>query len=308
MKFTPPISPLFDHSDYCIDIQRSDLVDEVISGNKWYKLKYVMDKVADVGARQVLTFGGAFSNHIVATAAMGARKGISTVGVIRGDELSAQSNPTLRKAVSLGMKLDFVSREDYQRRLDQDYHAELAERHGYFYLVPEGGAHYLGVNGCMEMIDERAEQYDVVACAAGTGTMASGLAAALPDHVELWVFPVLKGGAFILDEMKRLLMQLYWDEEVVAEKLKKVKLLDSYHFGGYGKVTDELVEWINDVMKTKNTPLDPIYTAKAAWGLQLEMANSNSSLSNALLIHSGGLQGVEGFNEMRQNAGKTTIG
>lgn len=307
MKFTPPITSLFENADYRIDIQRSDLVDDDISGNKWYKLKYLMDKVADVGADQILTFGGAFSNHIVATAAMGARKGISTVGVIRGDELNASSNPTLRKASALGMKLDFVSREDYMRRLDRDFHEELARRHGYFYLVPEGGAHYLGVNGCMEMLDKRAEKYPVVACAAGTGTMASGLAAALPDQIQLWVFPVLNGGAFIRDEMKRLLMQLYWDKEIVEEKMKKVRIFDSYHFGGYGKVDDELVAWINQIKSETGVPLDPIYTAKAAWGLQNELMNANSSTSEALLIHSGGLQGIEGFNELRSQSGKSII-
>lgn len=268
---------------------------------------YLMDKVADVGARQILTFGGAFSNHIIATAAMGARKGIPTVGVIRGDELTEDSNPTLRKAESYGMKLDFVSRDDYMRRLDNEYHGELAQRHGHFYLVPEGGAHYLGVNGCMEMIDERSSNYSVVACAAGTGTMASGLAAALPDQVQLWVFPVLKGGAFIRDEMKRLLMQLYWDEEVVEEKMKKVSVFDAYHFGGYGRVTDELVAWINQIKSETSVPLDPIYTAKAAWGLQSELQHSNSSTNKALLIHSGGLQGIEGFNEMRSQSGKSII-
>jgi 1-aminocyclopropane-1-carboxylate deaminase len=137
--------------------------------------------------------------------------------------------------------------------------------------------------------------------------MASGLAAALPDHVELWVFPVLKGGAFIHGEMKRLLMQLYWDEEVVEEKLEKVRIFDHYHFGGYGKVNDKLVAWINRVKTDNSIPLDPIYTAKAAWGLQTELACDNSSISKALLIHSGGLQGVEGFNEMRSKKGKSTI-
>lgn len=165
----------------------------------------------------------------------------------------------------------------------------------------------MAVNGCMKMLDERAHNYDVIACSAGTGTMASGLAAALPAKQKLWVFPALKGGLFIRDEMKRLLMQLYWDDEVVEEKMSRVEVFDQYHFDGYGKVPENLVQWINEVKKMAAVPLDPIYTSKAAWGLKHELEKRNSESISALLIHSGGLQGIDGFNQMQERKERLQI-
>jgi 1-aminocyclopropane-1-carboxylate deaminase len=189
-------------------IKRDDLINPVISGNKWRKLRHNLREAALHDHHTVLTFGGAFSNHIAATAHACRNAGLDSIGIIRGDELKDEElNSTLREAKNKGMELHFVSREAYRRKTESEFLEELKTQHGRFYAVPEGGANGLGVKGCAELLPEVDEHYDAVCCAAGTGTTLAGLRISLPEGKQLLGFPALKGGAFLLDEVSRLMAE-----------------------------------------------------------------------------------------------------
>ena len=182
----------FEKRNIRLYIKRDDLIDSEVSGNKWRKLKFNIEQVKALKKEGVLTFGGAFSNHLIATASACHKAGIQSVGIVRGNELNENSNETLRNCSQLGMKLKFVTREEYRLRYDKMYQNELCVEFENHYVVPEGGANFYGMIGCQEIIKEIDIDYDVLLVAQGTSTTSCGLLLGLPDGVKLHVVPALK--------------------------------------------------------------------------------------------------------------------
>lgn len=268
-----------------LTMKREDLLHPNISGNKFRKLKYNIIFAKENGFETLLTFGGAYSNHIAATAAAGQEYGIKTIGVIRGDELAGTSNPTLDFAKSCGMQLHFVPREDYRKKNKPDFIEQLHSKFGDFYLVPEGGTNQLAVKGCEEILTEDDAKFTHIICAVGTGGTISGLINSALPHQKVIGFPALK--ADLSDEILTFAREGNW------------QLVNDYHFGGYGKVTTELVHFMNDFYERTGILLDPVYTAKMVFGVT-DLAGKGYFEPGAsiLMIHTGGLQGVAGMNEL----------
>lgn len=275
------------------DVLRLDLIDPIISGNKWYKLKYNLLKVMEENRKhpevhcKLLTFGGAFSNHIHATAAAGSHFQITTIGIIRGEEPQHWSH-TLRDAQRMGMQLEFITRSAYAEKDTDDFKSWLYEQYGHVHIVPEGGSNYLGINGCMDILNGlQLDSYDAIVCAMGTGTTVAGLLLSTPEHIQLYGIPVLKNGAFLKGEVQKQLNYFLIDEEAVSETMQRFSLFDEYHFGGYGHFNDELLAYIDLMHLEHGLPLDRVYTAKAIHAIEhQELANKR-----VLFIHTGGLQG-----------------
>lgn len=266
-------------------VKREDLIHSEISGNKWRKLKYNVNEYFRGDFKCIVTFGGAFSNHIFATAAVGAMLGIPTIGIIRGEEVD---NPTLNKAKSNGMKLRFVSRANYKLKELSGPFKNLIKDLDKPFVIPEGGANIFGLQGCTEIISDF--EFDVVTCACGTGNTMSGIISSLNSHQKAIGFPALKGAEFLNEE--------------IASNLKSLDAFNSnwmlnfdYHFGGYAKSKPELIEFLNLFWESHNLKLDPIYTGKAMFGLFDLIKSGAIQNKRILFIHTGGLQGIKGFEE-----------
>lgn len=267
-------------------IKREDLIHPFVSGNKFRKLKYNLLQAKAENKEIVLTFGGAFSNHIAAVAYAGKEQDFKTIGIIRGDELldKWEENPTLKFAHENGMHFEFVSREDYRLKSEISFIEKLKQKFGDFYLVPEGGTNELAVKGCEEILTEEDSDFNYVCCAVGTGGTISGLINSAGENQRILGFPALKGD-FLQDEIRIFAKKDNWN------------LISDYHFGGYGKVNLELIEFINSFFEETNVPLDPIYTGKMVFGV-IDLIHKDYFPENSkiLLIHTGGLQGIEGMN------------
>lgn len=262
------------------------LIHTFISGNKYRKLKYNLEKAKDLKNDTILSFGGAYSNHIAATAFAGKFYGFRTVGIIRGEELvdKVDSNPTLKFAKGCGMQFKFVDRETYRHKTEVDFVDSLKAEFGDFYLVPEGGTNLLAVQGCEEILNENDSDFDFICCSIGTGGTISGVINASKSHQKILGFPALKGD-FIREDIRKFATKDNWD------------LITDYHFGGYGKIKPELIAFINDFKKRYNIPLDPVYTGKMMYGIfDLIEKRFFPKDSKILAIHTGGLQGIEGMN------------
>jgi 1-aminocyclopropane-1-carboxylate deaminase len=273
-------------NDISLTIKREDLNHPFISGNKLRKLKYNLLQAKAENKNTLLTFGGAFSNHIAAVSYAGKEQGFKTIGVIRGDELfdKIEENPTLKFAQENGMEFEFVSREDYRFKSEISFIEKLKEKFGDFYLVPEGGTNELAVKGCKEILTDEDAVFNYVCCAVGTGGTISGLINSALPHQKILGFPALKGD-FLIDEIRIFAQKDNWE------------LISDYHFGGYGKINLELIEFINAFFDENKVPLDPIYTGKMFFGvIDLISKKYFPPHSKILLIHTGGLQGIEGMN------------
>jgi 1-aminocyclopropane-1-carboxylate deaminase len=265
-------------------VKRDDLIDKNISGNKWRKLKFNIAKAKELGANRILTFGGAYSNHIAATASLASFVDIELHAFIRGEELNPNSNPTLQKASSQGLKLHFISRSEYSEFKKTESVSQLGEEWGNTWIIPEGGANKEGVLGCEEIYRELDQKFDYICLSAGTGTTAAGILKEIKDET-LMVFSALKGGNFLRRDI------LKWQDESF-NKEAQLKLLSNFHFGGYGKVDQNLISFVRSIKDEISLPLDYIYTAKAFYGmLQLIEKREFSKGSKILFYHSGGLQG-----------------
>lgn len=268
-------------------VKRDDLIHSHVSGNKWRKLKYNFQQFHQSKKERIVTFGGAFSNHLLATASACHEKSIDCIGIVRGEELDTESNHLLNECSSLGMKLHFVSRMEYEMRSDKEYLEELAIDFPNSYFIPEGGANYLGIIGCQEILNEIDQKVDEVFIAQGTSTTSCGIL--LNDKCEkLNVVPVLKGYHSI-EEMQNLYSKVGIPRELIEELLAKVIVHSDSHFGGYGKWNDELLAFIDSCYSKYNLLLDKIYTAKAFYALMNEVKTGNSDNKNILFIHTGGL-------------------
>ena len=271
-------------NDYGIElyIKREDVLHDEISGNKFRKLKYNLDEAKRQGKSRLLTFGGAYSNHIAAVAAAGRDYGFETIGVIRGDELALkyQENPTLKKAMQDGMQFYFATRTQYRDKMNVVFLEKLQQQFGDFYVIPEGGTNQLAVKGCEEMLTEEDEVFDFICCAVGTGGTISGIINSLQTHQKALGFPALKGD-FLYDDIRPYVKNQQWD------------LILDYHFGGYAKVSDELRLFIKEFNQKYLITLEPIYTGKMVFGvLDLISKGKFPEKSKILIIHTGGLQGL----------------
>ncbi|MGB5943713.1 MAG: pyridoxal-phosphate dependent enzyme [Leeuwenhoekiella sp.] len=275
-----------------LHLKREDQIDLVVSGNKFRKLKYNLTEAKKQGKRMLLTFGGAFSNHIAAVAKAGMMADFQTVGIIRGEELEKQrenkysENPTLSFAAQCGMQLAFVDRQTYRNKHSIAFLQELTQKYGDCYIIPEGGTNSLAVKGCREILDETDSGFDIICCAAGTGGTAAGLIEASTANQKVLVFSALKGD-FLKDQIAKYTVKTNW------------KLIADYHFGGYGKVSEVLVDYLNHFHRKHHIPLDPIYTGKMIYGLNEMISNGLFSENTRILaVHTGGLQGIAGMNSL----------
>lgn len=267
-------------------IKRDDLIHPIVSGNKFRKLKYNLRQAKAENLGTLLTFGGAYSNHIAAVAFAGKEHGFKTVGIIRGNELQNgfAQNPTLQFAHDCGMQFDFVSRDDYRKKLDVDFIEKLTSKWGRFYAIPEGGTNALAVLGCQEILQEEDSKFDFVCCCVGTGGTISGLINSAQPHQKILGFPALKGD-FLTEEICKFATNDRWE------------LIGDYNFGGYAKISNELVDFINRFLLETGIPLDPIYTGKMVFGvIDLIRKHYFPKNSKILVIHTGGLQGIDGMN------------
>ncbi|WP_293741416.1 1-aminocyclopropane-1-carboxylate deaminase/D-cysteine desulfhydrase [uncultured Pedobacter sp.] len=271
----PPLKNLF--------VKRDDLIDPYISGNKWRKLKYILAKAKDENKTHLVTFGGAYSNHLVATAAAASRSGFTSTAFVRGEEVK---NEMLLLCRLFGMKLIFTDRESYRDKHNLFNSNFAADKQAYF--VDEGGASIEATIGCAEIIDELTVPYDHIFCAAGTGTTAAGLLSGIRQHqlnTNLHIIPVLKGASFIQGEIAQY--------TPVSEHLK---LHLDYHFGGYAKTTPELISFIKTFAAKSGILLDPVYTAKMFYAIQdLAKQGIIGKDEKVLAIHTGGLMGLLGM-------------
>lgn len=264
--------PELDQKDCRAAILRLDKIHPVVSGNKWFKLKYYLREAAKMGVERLVTFGGAYSNHIIATAFAAKEAGFASIGVIRGEK-PQHFSPTLQAALSYGMELIFLSREDFKMKEQAEEVQDLLRGLKNCYIISEGGAGDLGIKGCKEILSlaDNYDTYSHILCAYGTGTMAAGLTTSAVPYQQVIAVPVLKGINSPAGE---------------------------YHFGGYAKKTPELLEFMNDFYKRTGVPTDFVYTGKLMYAfMDLLRRNFFKPGSNILLIHSGGLQGNDSLPE-----------
>ena len=275
---------LCDHN-IILDLRREDLLFPGLSGNKYRKLKYNLQRAREQGARQLLTFGGAFSNHVHATAAAGKAFDFETIGFIRGEELATRPlNPTLAEAREMGMQLVFVSRKDYGKRKDTEFLTALAAAYPQAYILPEGGTNALAVKGCSEILQPEDADYDMVCCAVGTGGTMLGLQQS--GLVPVWGYAALKGLS---------------DPGLLRSG---ATLRTRYHFGGYGTITGELIQFIQEFYEQTGVVLDGVYTGKMLFGIAQDIRSGTiPDGSRILAIHTGGIQGNRGLNTSLQKKG-----
>jgi len=313
--FPPPIqkinSEIARNAGVDLYVLRLDLMHSWVNGNKWFKLKYNLLEAKEKNFRTLLTFGGAYSNHIYATAAAGNLFGFDTVGVIRGEE-RLPLNPTLNFALQQGMQLIYINREMYRQRNTAALHEYLRQRFGEVFIIPEGGSNLNGVRGCTEIVREAmpmagyAYAFDHICVACGTATTLAGIALSLHQKQRAIAFPVLKNAAFLAQEIESLLTN-YLASGLPAPYNSPAswELMYDYHFGGYAKVNDDLLLFSQQFREEHGVPLDYVYTAKMFYGvMDLLQQGFFCKGDRLLLVHTGGLQGNIGMEERLQRFSK----
>lgn len=273
--------PLFKEKGVRVYVKRDDMIHPFISGNKWRKLKHTLEKARAEDKKLLVTFGGAYSNHLLATACAGAKFGFQTIGFVRGEEVN---NPTLMLCKLFGMELRFIDRERYRNK--KEVFVTNFQQDTSAMFIDEGGAGEDAVEGCSELVGELKQNYDHIFCAAGTGTTAAGILRGVQQRgmdTRVHVVPVLKNAGFIGEEIagyvKTVQMQLHLD----------------YHFGGYAKTTPELLDFVSSFAAGTGILLDQVYTGKMFFSAyDLLKRNHFPQGSSILLIHTGGLLGLMG--------------
>jgi 1-aminocyclopropane-1-carboxylate deaminase len=292
----------FPKSQIQIDMKREDLLHELVSGNKLRKLKYNLRAASEQGHHTLLTYGGAYSNHIAATAAAGKLMGFKSIGIIRGEELGKNLNKTLNHNKTLqvahdnGMNFKFVTRSDYRDKHTSTLKAQLEQEFGQFYNIPEGGTNNLAILGTQEILtDHDRDVYDVICVAAGTGGTAAGIIKSAAAHQQVIVFSALQGD-FLRSEIQNLSGKKsfhYYSDDI---------------FGGYGKSNDVLIDFMNTRFRESGIPLEPIYTAKIMYRLeQMVQEGAINGKTRILAIHTGGLQSIHGYNQILQKKKRPEI-
>lgn len=277
--------PIFREKNIKVFVKREDLIHPLLSGNKWRKLKYNIDHYTSNGYSRMITFGGPFSNHLYAFASACKIFSIAGTAFVRGDGFDA-NNPTLNHLKECGIEMIFLDREAYKLKQQAKKAMEYLKS-GNVFILPEGGSNKLGMKGVKEMMEEvhsLKPSPDVILVCAGTGCTASGIIDSTNIKVE--VYPALKG-SFMTDLIK----------QHVNGVRENFECIEGYHFGGYAKVNEELVEFIVAFRKDTGIPLDTVYTGKMFYGMLERIKNDTYAKGSVLLaIHTGGLQGIEGFN------------
>ena len=270
------------NKDLELFVKRDDLIHKYISGNKIRKLNQNIFSFYKNKCKKLVTYGGAFSNHLLATASICYELGIPCIGIVRGEELNAKSNFILSKCDSLGMKLEFVSRTNFS---EQKKMSGLLVKDGIpTWFVPEGGANLEGIEGCKEIVAENEEIFDYYVVAQGTTTTSIGIALALPPSAKIIVVPVLKGFNS-KSEMKSVLNNVdLWN--VIKDK---IIVLDDFHFGGYAKSTNELREFISEINQINEMQIEEVYTGKALYALKNYLEKNFVKNKKVLFIHTGGI-------------------
>lgn len=265
-------------------VKRDDLIHPEISGNKLRKLKYNLLAAVENKVDGLITFGGGYSNHLLATAAAGKELGIPVFGKVRGEELNTDSNPILARCHALGMNLAFLSRAEFSAQKHQN---GLVQIDGLkYWVIPEGGANVEGMEGSTEIVTELDQDYDFYVLAQGTTTTSLGLLKSIPEHAKLIVVPVLKGFD-VLQEMRTLLQ-----DDMLFEKIRsKLLILDSYHHGGYAKTSPELLSFIDEFHEHNNFQIEPVYTGKVFYALNDVLTKEKEMFSgkSVLVVHTGGV-------------------
>ncbi len=272
--------PRIGNAGITLDVLRLDKIDPVISGNKWFKLQYYLEDALASGKKRLLTFGGAYSNHIIATACVARKAGLASIGIIRGERPATLSH-TLLDATHWGMQLVFVSREQYQQKNNPAFIEQLRHEYGDACIIPEGGEGEQGVRGAATILNTASSTaYTDILCAVGTGTLLSGLALSAAAHQRVTGLPVLKG----FDE---------WTPGwIPTQARKRTHIINNYHFGGYAKKNGTLIDFMNDWYLQTGIPSDFVYTGKLFYGvMDLIGKGFFPEASRLLAIHSGGLQG-----------------
>lgn len=279
--------PLLEKAGISLTVKREDLNHSTVSGNKWWKLKLNLEEVLNTEHRTILTFGGAYSNHLYATAAACAELGLKSIGVVRG-ERTYPLNATLQFAEERGMHLHFITRGEYREKDLGSFQKDLSNRFGNFYLLPEGGSNLLAVRGCALFASTELSNLacDHIYLPVGTGGTMAGLICGLRDSVKLAGVSVLKNGGFLEDEVRNFAYQYS------GHVLTSWSLLTCYHHGGYGRTTPELINFIREMNEVYGLPLDHVYTGKLLWAIFREIeAGHVPRGATVLAIHTGGLQG-----------------
>ncbi len=278
--------PILKEKKITLGILREDQLHATISGNKYRKLKYNFLEADRLNLSEIVTFGGAYSNHIAATAAAGKLFGVKTIGIIRGEELvdKIDDNPTLKQAQKDGMQFEFISRNLYREKSNPEYLQKLKEQFPNAFIVPEGGTNALAVKGCEEILNHQTQDFDYICCAVGTGGTISGIINSAEKHQKVLGFPALKNADFLYNEINQFTLTT------------KYELINAYHFNGYAKVSEELINFVKDFFVSTKIPLDLIYTGKMVYGILDQIKNNYfKENSKILIIHTGGLQGNIGF-------------
>jgi 1-aminocyclopropane-1-carboxylate deaminase/D-cysteine desulfhydrase-like pyridoxal-dependent ACC family enzyme len=276
------------------DILRLDLLHPVVSGNKWFKLKGHLQQALHSSANRIITYGGAWSNHLVATAYAARQVGLAATGIVRGERPSSLS-ATLISAIEYGMQLEFIGRQEYAKKDQPGFLIGLTDRYPDAYIIPEGGAGLTGIRGCEEILQTiDARKYTHIACAIGTGTMFLGLVrATIPGQLVVGI-PVLKG----IDQLSAIGAYAFLSPEQIA----RTRFLGGYQFGGYARHPPELLDFMNRFYRQTGVPSDIVYTGKLFYAIQDSILKDQfPATARLLLIHSGGLQGNLSLPEGRLN-------
>ena len=278
-------------------LKREDKIHNIISGNKYRKLKFNLINAKELGFKGLLTFGGAYSNHIPAVAYAAKKNGFKSLGFIRGEEIANNylENPTLKYSHDLGMKFKFLSRSNYKLKTNEYFLRKLKKKFKDYYLIPEGGTNALGVLGCQEILNDNDKEFDYICCSVGTGGTICGLINSSNENQKIIGFSSINKN-YLLNDITKFVTNENW------------MLIDDFSFGGYGKVNNELIEFMNNFRLKYGILLDPIYTSKLVYGvLNLITNNFFKPNSKILMIHTGGHQGIFPMNKFLKNKNLTTI-
>lgn len=277
-------------------LARLDQLPYPAGGNKWFKLKYNLLEAQRLGIKQLITFGGAYSNHLHATAEAADYFGFQSIGIVRG-EAHVPLNDTLQYCVNKGMQLFYLSREEYRKKEDaafmQSWMKEQNIPTGYF--IPEGGSNALAVQGVKQLVDLLPSDTDIIATACGTGATLAGLIAGSQPQQEVWGVPVLKGADFLKEDIQQLLSSSSNTEA------QNWKLFLAYHLGGYAKLPEELLSFVRQFKLEQGINLDPTYTSKLLFAL-FDLANKGllPKGKKIVALHTGGLQAWDGLTEKKR--------
>lgn len=272
---------------------RLDTIHPLVSGNKWFKLKKNIQAAQAAHAEALLTFGGAYSNHLLATAAAAQAAGMASIGIVRGQPGPGTWSDTLKDCHSLGMDLVFASREIYSRKYDDTYLAQLKEQYPRAWIIPEGGNNEAGRAGAAAITTYLPEDSTHVAVAIGTGTTFSGIRETLDPRIALLGFPAMKGGAYLEPELKQCL----------SGTRDNWQLCTDYHFGGFARHTETLITFMNMFYDRYQVPLDFVYTAKMMYGITEMIRNGIFPPGSHIIgIHTGGLQGNRSLGHLLHSA------